>query len=256
MRASQDAQRKAYIGDPAGHRAVRMHQLSGEQQVFCRAGPCVGHAPLRGADRGDAAGVGRIAQRSADIVAEADRRHAGRERDRLAAARAARRTTRIPGVAGQPVERAVGVHAQAHVGQVGAADRDCAGSPHPFDDRRVRRRDGIGESRDAPGRRAAGDVDIVLDGERDAVQRPQRFTGSGLAIRLDRIAARLFGENLHDRVDGRVDRLDPTKVCFDDLDAGKSVRAIPAAKSPAERLQSSVMPRASRDRPRGQAGRI
>ena len=49
--------------------------------------------------------------------------HAAGQRWRLAAARAAGGATGMPGISCQTVQRTVGVHAQLHIGQIGAGDR-------------------------------------------------------------------------------------------------------------------------------------
>jgi hypothetical protein len=82
-------------------------------------------------------------------------------------------------------------------------------------------RDRAGESRNTPGRRRAGEVDVLLDRERNAVHRPERLTRGNLAVRFSRIASRLFSECLHNGVETRIDSLDAAKMRFDDLSAGK-----------------------------------
>jgi len=81
--------------------------------------------------------------------------------------------------------------------------------------------DRAGESRNTPGRREAGDVDVLLDREWNAVQRPERLTRGNLAVRFSRVASRLFSECLHNGVETRIDSLDAAQMCFDDLSAGK-----------------------------------
>jgi len=100
-------------------------------------------------------------------------------------------------------------------------DNDIARSAHSLDDRRVNRRDRAGESRNTPGRREACDVDVLLDREGNAVQRPERRTCGNLAVRFSRVASRLFSECLHNGVETRIDSLDAAQMCFDDLNAGK-----------------------------------
>ena len=51
------------------------------------------------------------------------------------------------------------------------------GRLHPLDDRRVDRRHGLGERRQALVGRRAGEVDVLLDRERHAVQRAERAGG-------------------------------------------------------------------------------
>jgi hypothetical protein len=111
VRAHQDLQAEPHIRDAASHRPLHVHQLYGQQAVLGRHIARIGHAAGSGPDRGDAAGIGGIAQRAADIVAKADRAHAARERRGLAAARAAGGTARMPGIFGQAVQRTDSVNA-------------------------------------------------------------------------------------------------------------------------------------------------
>ena len=61
--------------------ALHGHQLEHDQRVLGREVRGLGHDAGRRLDRRDAAAVGRVAQRSAEVVAEAERRHpAGRAR--------------------------------------------------------------------------------------------------------------------------------------------------------------------------------
>ena len=131
------------------------------------------HDPGRRLDRGDPAAVGRVAQRAADVVAEPERAHPGGDRRRLAAARAAGGDVGVPRVPGHPVQRRIGLHPQAEVGQVRPPEQDRPCRPHPLDDRRVHRRDRLRTPRHPRGRRA-GDVDVLLHRERHAVQRTER----------------------------------------------------------------------------------
>ena len=82
--------------------------------------------------------MGGVAQRSADVVAEPDRAHPRRDRRRLTAARPAGGDVRVPRVAGESVQRRVGVDAQTEVGQVRPGERDRTGGAHPLDGRRSR----------------------------------------------------------------------------------------------------------------------
>lgn len=64
------------------------------------------------------------------------------------------------------------------------ADDDRARGAQPFDDGRVPVRDVLRERRLTPGRVHAFDVEGVLDGHRDAVQRPDVITARDRPIRL------------------------------------------------------------------------
>ena len=212
MRAHQHAQAKPHVGHAAGHRALHVHQLHGHQTVLGRDEAGIGHPARRGADRGDAAGRGRLAQRAADVVAETDRTHAAGERSRLAAARAAGRAPGMPGISRQPMQRTRGVNAQRHVRQIGAGDRYRAGGAHSLDNRRVDRHHGLRQRRHAPRRGQAGHVDVLLHREGHPVQGANAVAGGHLAIRRDRRGAGSVLEHLHDRVQRRIDGIDPCQM--------------------------------------------
>jgi hypothetical protein len=65
------------------------------------------------------------------------------------------------------------VDAQAEVGQVGAAKGNRAGRAQPFHLRGVDRGDRLSQGRDRVRGRGARQVDVLLDRERDAMQRAE-----------------------------------------------------------------------------------
>ena len=111
--------------------------------------------------------------------------------------------------------------AQAEVGEVRARDRDRAGAAQALDLRRVDGGDRLGQRGDPGRRRGARDVDVLLDRERDAVQRAGAL-GRGVG-RIGR-RARLVGQHEHDRVEVGVDGLDALEVRIDDLARGDLAR--------------------------------
>ena len=119
------------------------------------------------------------------------------ERGGLAAARAAGGASGCHGLRVSPRSERVGVHAQAEVGQVGAGDRDRAGGAHALDHGRVDRGDRLGQRGHAVRGRRAGDVDVLLDRERDAVQRAEP-PAAATAVGGVGGRARLVGE--HERI--------------------------------------------------------
>ena len=159
-------------------------------------------------DRGDAAAVGGVAQRAAEVVAQPERRHAAGQGTGLAAARAAGRHARVPRVAGEAVQGRVGVHAEPEVGQVGAGEGDGAGGAHALDDGRVEGGDGVGRRRARPGGGPPGDVDVLLHRDRHAVQwssesrRRRRRPGRRRRRRLSASSPRPATTALSHRVDG------------------------------------------------------
>ena len=93
--------------------------------------------------------MGGVPQRSADVVAEPDRAHARCEGGRFTSARTTCRHVRVPGIAGEAVERRVGVDAEAEIGEVGAGEGDRPGGAHAGHGRRV---DGRPQPRRGQGR--------------------------------------------------------------------------------------------------------
>ena len=212
VRADQYPQAEAHIGDAAGHRSLHVHELGREQSVFGRHITRVRHAAGRRADRCDAAGVGRIAQRAADVVAEANWAHAAGKCRRLASAGAAGGATGVPRIARKTVQRTHGMQTQRHVGQIGPSDRYRAGGAHALDHRRIGRRHSLGQRRHAPGGRKAGHVDILLHREWHAVQGPDLFTDGQLPVGQSCASARLLGQHSHHGVQRRVDGIDAGEV--------------------------------------------
>ena len=121
------------------------------------------------------AGVGRRpAHRDRQVAAEADRRHPGGDRRRLAAARATRRALEVPWVVRSP--RAGGFRSRRRVGklrEVGLREQDPAGALSSAPPRSTSVfGDAAGEDRRPPLAEDPGGVERVLDGERHAVQWP------------------------------------------------------------------------------------
>ena len=96
----------------------------------------------------------RDADRSAAVGAEAERPHPGRRRDRRAAARAAG-CGRVPRVAGDPAQRAVGDPLPAQLGRGGLAGQHRAGAAQPGERARPPNRRGTAVVRAAPRRQPA-----------------------------------------------------------------------------------------------------
>jgi hypothetical protein len=108
------------------------------------------------------------------------------------------------------------VDAQPEVGQVRPADRDRSGRAQALHLRGVDRRHRVGQGGDARRRRGARDVDVLLDGERHAVQR----TRAGVRVRGVRRRPRLLRHHHGDRVQVRVHGLDALQVRVHDLARG------------------------------------
>ena len=191
-------------------------------------------------DRGDPAAVRRVAQRAADVVAEPERRHAGRQR-----APPRRRWTRPrsrPGPTGCGSGRAArspcGCAGRGRGGSCGAIGIAPA----------ARRRSTSGASIGATASASAGTPDVV------GVPATSMFSltvngtpcsGPRVGRRVGRVGrrARLVGQHEHDRVEVAVDGLDALQVRVDDLARGHLARARSAR--PAHRRRGATAPRTS-----------
>ena len=100
------------------------------------------------------------------------------------------------------------MHTQAEVGQVGATDGNRPGAAQPFDDGCVGAGDGVGKGQDRLGGRRAGEVDVLLDGERHAVQRAEVVATDDRPVGRVSGGAGLVVEAADDGVEGRVDVVD------------------------------------------------
>ncbi len=132
----------------------------------------------------------RDPDRAAAVAAHAGGHHAGGHRHRRTSAGAARRARAVPGVAGDAAVVGLGVGPGAELGHRGLADHDRAGRPESADHLAVGRHRGAVAAA-AEGGHRAGDVELLLDGDRDAVQRAERATAA-----LRRVACRRLGERL------------------------------------------------------------
>ena len=79
-------------------------------------------------------------------------------------------------------------------------------------------------------RRLAGDVNQILDGNRDAVKRAAIAAGSEFAIGLARLSARRVGHHDDERVQARVVRVDAAKARVGHLFRGHFARAEQASE--------------------------
>jgi hypothetical protein len=145
-------QRDAVEGAASGHDARGRHEPEARLEADDVAQP-----------RRHAAGAGGVA-------AERERHEARPHRDRRARARPARDQLRVEQVARNAIGRAHADEAGRELIEVGLADDDGAGRSQAGDAGRVVARL-IGKRRAGGGGGQARDVDIVLDRERDAVER-------------------------------------------------------------------------------------
>ena len=115
----------------------------------------------------------RHAARARRVGAERERHEPSGNRDRRTRARSARNETRIERIARHAIRRAHADESRGELVEIGLADDDRAGRAQPRHRGRIVRRR-VGEGRARGRGRQPGDVDIVLDRERHAVERQPR----------------------------------------------------------------------------------
>ncbi len=127
----------------------------------------------------DAAEVRRHADRAADVGAELQRDHAGRQGRGGPAGGPARRAGQVVGIAGAAVDRIVALVIGQPGRDIGLAEDHRAGRLQPADADGVGRGHELLEGLEAPGGRQAPDVVGLLDRHRQAEQRAALPAGQG-----------------------------------------------------------------------------
>jgi hypothetical protein len=161
--------------------------------------------------------VRRRADAAPRVAAEAERRGARGQGGRLASAAAGWGAVAIVRVAGRSIDRIVGHDAAAAGRTVGLAEQDRPGPTHAGDDDRITFGDVRRALHQTRGGDDAGDVEDVLDRERDAVERPAALAPRQRGIGRIRLRAGALVDALHDGVDRGVDLVDPLQIGGDDL---------------------------------------
>ena len=240
-----------------------------------------GHPAERGPQADDAAERRRVAQRAAHVGAVGERDHAGGQGGRSPAGGAARGTGRVGRVPGGAEDRVEGVGPGGELGHVGLAEDDDARAPDPFHDEVVGVGHVVGEQRRAVRRPPARDVVGVLEGVRQAVQRPDRCTGGEVLVGRGRAGPGPLLVEADDRVELGVALGDPGQVQVEQLarrdpaapDGGRQLaggrvdgevahrrrpRTAPATTPRSTRPAPTAMPlrKSSRDRPAARAGAV
>ncbi len=202
----------AEFGDRAGERPLHRHHLRGDRTIVGR-----GRIERRNSTRGrtqagDAAGIGGIADRTAEIIAMRDRAHAGSDRRRGAAAGATRRQPAAPRIMGRAVQIVVGEPAVRERRRVGAPDDDGTRLAEIRDHRAVLGGDDVAECDHAIGGGVTALINIDLDRDRHAMQRAELGARFHLGIRGIRGGQRFVGEHLDHGIQCRVDRGDTVEA--------------------------------------------
>ena len=129
------------------------------------------------------------------------------------------------------------VNGQAELRHPGLADDHRAGFAQPAHQLAVLGGGG-GVAAAAEGGDAAGDVDLLLDRDGDAVQRARRPPRSQVPVPLRRLRPRLVGEDDRERVQGRVALGDARQARLDHLDGGD----LPVRRTPGQLGRRSGRP--------------
>ena len=172
----------------------------------------VGHQPRRRTQADDVVERGGVPDAPAQIGSIGDRQHPGSQRGTGAAAASACRPVQRPGVPRRAEDIVEGVRAGAELGRVGLAHDDRAGRAEPFHDQAVGDGNVVGERAGAVGGADAGRVVEILDRDGQTVQRPERLAARDPAVRLVGVVQRALLPQADNRVDPRVDRVDPLQV--------------------------------------------
>ena len=216
--ARDDREEQGQVLDPAGDRSQLRQRL--EDASVRRGVPGPRHAAARRLEARHAAVVRRLPDAVAGVAPDVERRAAGGDDGRRAAAAPAGRTRQVIRVRCPTIDEVVGLVRPRELRRVRLPEQDAAGRPQSSHHRRVPVGHALRPADRARGRHETGRVERVLDRERDAVQRPEERAGHEVGVGL---ACRLEGSvrEPHDGVDQRVDGIDPTQAGVDDLYGGQ-----------------------------------
>lgn len=183
--AHEDVERHPHGGHVPRHRPHRVDR-QGERDDAVAADEPVGR--LRPTIRWPST---TSADRAPGVRAQSDGRVGGGDGDAGAAGRARRRPRRVVRVAHLAAERAVG-GARSELREIRLGHDDGAGIPQLLHDERIVGRERTFEEQRAPRRGQVGRVDVVLEGDRDAVERRPRPLARRSASRA-RVVSSAFG---------------------------------------------------------------
>ncbi len=182
-----------------------------------RSATLIGHAAGRRLEADDPAERGRDAAGSADVGPQSERRPAGRDDGGLSAGGATRRPFPVPWVPGQPVDRIVALIIEEELRHIRLGEDDGPGPAQARDVWIVGGRAVIAARVDPERRRRSFQVEAFLDGDRHAMERPERLAGALAPVGLARLRAGRVVALPHDRVEARVDLFDALDVRLDRL---------------------------------------
>ena len=175
--AGDHRQRERGIADGPGQRTDLIERRGERQQPVAR------DAAVGRLQPDDAAQRRRLADRSAGVGAERERRHAGGDGHRRSAARSAGNAIGRPRIPRRAERRVLGRRSHRELVAVGLADDDGAGRLEPRDDGGVERRHERLEDPRRGGRPDAARAEVVLERDRHA---GQRTIAPAIAVAIDR----------------------------------------------------------------------
>ncbi len=154
--------------------------------------------------------------RTSAVGAERSADEAGGYRRPAAAAGAAWGTLQVPRIARRAEGWCLGERPDAQLGHIGLADHDRAGLAQLAHDLGIRGRGDVAVGVAAERGYLAGDIDVVLDGDRHT---EQRAAPSGAAARVGLVGfeQRALGEHDAEGIQLPVEALDPPEVKLDQL---------------------------------------
>ncbi len=207
------------VGDGARHRPVLVPVVQVDRGQ-------ARHPAVRRLVADDPVERGRDADRAADVGAGGERCQAGRESRPGAARRAAGGAGRVPRVAGDAPQVAVGEAGGAELGRGGAGVHDAAGGDDALDDRVRDAGDVVAQQQGAFAQRVPGDGLPLLHRDGQPFQRPGRAAHvavGGLRGLLQRLVEPAFGEGVDTRL-GLLGALDQRRQ---QVDGGQVERGEP-----------------------------
>ena len=225
IRTGERDERGPEVVQGAGERPGRVHQVERHPTQLGVERLDVGHAARRWAQADRRRRSLRDANRPAVVGAEAERGHPGRHRRRVPTGRAAGREARVAGISSGAVEVVDGVPADLEVGLVALADDERARVEQPLNHRGIAGRAPVGIGADPLRVQHPFDVEVILDRDRNAVERQCRARLVVSVRRLGGRERRVTVDALDDGVHEPVDGVDPVEVRFQHLPPADLARA-------------------------------
>ena len=177
--------------------------------------------PRRRLQSRDSAEVRGHSNRSTAVASDSTRRKEGRNRRCLATAGSSRSPRWVPRIRRAAGDVVVGLVTPEEFGRIGFADQDRAGVSQAAHDGRVVTCGQVLEEAAAARRRQSLHIETVFYGDRDAMQRSQRFAIHDSLLGDDGGFARVVIEHDDEGVDGGVVALDLRQVCASSNSTGE-----------------------------------